>query len=119
MRYGAGLLVWAIAVCLAPARADSVDPSSSPALGAGEFGFGAPVAEATLDSQRAGEGRTQLNLMDVQGYVEDNKAINNITGSNVITGGSFTNVSGLPVSVQNSGNNVLIQNAFILNLEVK
>lgn len=82
-------------------------------------GLGAPLALEQLDQYRAGEARLQLNRMDVQAGLEDNNAINTISGSNSITGDAFAHASGLPVAVQNSGNNVVIQNAFILNLNVK
>jgi hypothetical protein len=39
--------------------------------------------------------------------------------NNVIAEGSFSGMVGLPVVVQNSGNGVLIQNATIINLQVK
>ena len=42
-----------------------------------------------------------------------------ITGYNLITEGAFANANVLGTVVQNSGNGVLIQNAVILNLEVK
>ncbi len=84
-----------------------------------DFPLGPPVAAGFLDGQRAGEAKVQLNLMDVKASVDDNVAINTINGFNSISGGAFGNASGLPVAVQNSGNNVSIQNAFILNLSVK
>jgi hypothetical protein len=81
--------------------------------------FGPPIAPEVLDQHRAGESKQQLNWMDVRANLEDNKAIDTFNGSNFITGDSFSHASGLPVAVQNSGNNVIIQNAFILNLNVK
>ncbi|AEM47088.1 hypothetical protein Acife_0913 [Acidithiobacillus ferrivorans SS3] len=39
-----------------------------------------------------------------------------ITGSNIIQGGAFGNASGFVTVIQNSGNNVLIQNAMQVNL---
>lgn len=81
--------------------------------------FGSPLAPHALDRHRAGEAKLQLNLMDVKASLEDNLAINTFNGSNYITGDAFGHASGLPVAVQNSGNNVIIQNAFILNLNVK
>jgi hypothetical protein len=51
--------------------------------------------------------------------VANNSATNVVTGSNVIDAGSFANMSGIPVVIQNSGANVLIQNATIINLQFK
>lgn len=82
--------------------------------------FGPALAAQALDQQRAGqEVDLHLNLMDVKAQLDDNQAINTVTGSNLIGGGAFGNASGLPVAVQNSGNNVVIQNAFILNMNVQ
>lgn len=81
--------------------------------------FGSPLSGETLDQHRAGESKLQLNLNDVKASLEDNKAINTINGMNVITGEAFGRASGLPLAVQNSGNNVIIQNSFILNLDMR
>lgn len=60
-----------------------------------------------------------FNNMQLKGVVADNRAVNVTTGSNLITEGSFSGASGVPMVVQNSGNNVLIQSATILNIQVK
>jgi ABC-type enterochelin transport system substrate-binding protein len=78
--------------------------------------FQKTVPDRVMEVQR---GRAVLTIMDVDGNVQDNAAINNITGRNVITNGAFTNASGLSTTIQNSGNNVLIQNATILQLDVR
>ena len=57
--------------------------------------------------------------MQLKGVVSDNRAINVSTGNNLITEGSFAGAAGLPMVVQNTGNNVLIQNATILNIQLK
>jgi hypothetical protein len=44
--------------------------------------------------------------------------VNVVSGTNTIGMGAFANMSGLPLVVQNSGANVLIQNAVILNLQM-
>jgi hypothetical protein len=64
-------------------------------------------------------GKVVITTMEVDGSVQDNTAISNVTGRNVITGSSFSNASGLSTTIQNSGNNVLIQNATILQLDVR
>ena len=46
-------------------------------------------------------------------------ASNVTTGSNVISDGAFAGIGGLPMVIQNSGNNVLIQNATIVNVQLK
>lgn len=51
--------------------------------------------------------------------VTGNSATNVTTGANIITNGAFANMSGLPVVIQNSGANVLIQNATVINLQLR
>ncbi len=104
----------ALASDVTPASAEQAQPANAKIVD-----FGTPMAPEALDQHRAGESKFQLNLMDVKASLEDNQAINTLNGSNFITGDAFAHASGLPVAVQNSGNNVIIQNAFILNLNVK
>jgi len=62
---------------------------------------------------------TTTNNANLNGIVSGNAAVNVVTGSNSIDSGSFANMSGIPVVIQNSGANVLIQNATIVNLQFK
>jgi len=98
------------------------------------------VSAETTDQQgevRAGElfGSVEVDSLDLaisrggtevthndhknNGVVSDNHASNLVTGSNWVTEGSFAGATGFATVVQNSGNNVLIQNATIVNLQVK
>lgn len=86
---------------------------------AGSADFGSPVALETLDQRRAGESRLELNLQETNATLQDNKAIHTVSGANYITGDAFRDASGFPVAVQNTGNNVIIQNAFIVNLDMQ
>lgn len=79
-------------------------------------GFDRPVALATLDELRG--GAAVRNDMDLNGVTSGNSAFQVQTGNNTIDAGSFANMSGLPVVIQNSGANVLIQNATIVNLQM-
>lgn len=78
-------------------------------------GFGSAVAAEALEDYRGGAD-VQLNEIRVGGTVHENSASNLETGSNFITEGAFTNTVGFPTTIQNSGNNVLIQNATIINV---
>jgi len=80
--------------------------------------LGSAMSPKALAAQRGGQAVT-VNLNELDGKLHDNSAINTISGNNYITQDAFSHSSGLPVAVQNSGNNVLIQNSFILNLEMK
>ena len=52
------------------------------------------------------------------GAVAGNVASQLTTGSNSISSNAFANTSGIPIVIQNTGNNVLIQNSTILNLQL-
>jgi hypothetical protein len=80
--------------------------------------FDAPVAADRLAVLHAGAD-TVSNEMRVQGAVTDNAASNISSGANTISSGAFSNASGLPVAIQNSGSNVLIQNATIINIQMQ
>ena len=83
-----------------------------------------PLGLKMLDSRalakhRGGSDAQVINDMKLSGVVSDNRASNLTTGNNVITDGAFAGVNGVPLVVQNSGNNVLIQSATIVNVQVK
>jgi parallel beta-helix repeat protein len=90
------------------------DPGSNPKA---VKGLGKPVKAETLANQRGGE--EVVNLLDVKAKVYDNNAINTISGNNIISDNAFSHASGVPIAIQNSGNNVVIQNSMILNLQMK
>ena len=98
------VLLW-FAVAL-PASADDI------------AGLGKAVPGNKLEGQRGGHETQVWNDMKVDGTVTGNTAIGNATGYNNISN-AFTGASGLPIVVQNSGNNVLIQNATIVNLQMQ
>ncbi len=78
--------------------------------------FGIPMASSLLDEYRGGFDLVK-NDMQLNGSVANNSASNIVSGSNHIADGAFTNASGLPMVIQNSGSNVLIQNATIVNVQ--
>lgn len=79
--------------------------------------FSVPVDAGTLAGLRG--GTAVYNEMDLDGVTAGNSAMHVNTGNNTIDAGSFANMAGLPVVIQNSGANVLIQNATIVNLQMK
>ncbi len=98
--------------------ADEAPISEMPAAES-EIQFDNVLADAeVLESSRGG---AELNLYDIKsdGIVRDNQAYNLNTGSNYIAEGSFAGAAGFATAVQNSGNNVLIQNSTIINLQVQ
>lgn len=101
----------------------AVVPASAAAAPAGsgeqsKSGLGEVVAGSRLDAERgkADLGNSEANL---GGVVSGNSATNVTTGGNTIDTGSFSNMSGLPVVIQNTGANVLIQNATVINVMFK
>jgi hypothetical protein len=76
-----------------------------------------PLDSKALSTKRG--GAEVANEMLLKGVVGDNRASNLTTGNNVISDGAFTGSVGMPMVIQNSGNNVLIQNSTILNVQLK
>jgi len=79
-------------------------------------GWGEPVALGQLDESRGGADLVK-NDMQLSATVANNSATHVISGNNSIADGAFANMSGLPMVIQNSGSNVLIQNATIINVQ--
>jgi len=105
---------------------------SSPAISAELVQFpelGQALSEDRLDKQD-GRQDTQIEQLNMQmanmqssATFEGNtmSALNSdiTTGANLISQGAFQNATGIVTVIQNSGNQVLIQNDMILNLWVK
>lgn len=94
------------------------EEATGPESGAGsEIQFG--------DRQLNSEGLADLrggavqNEQTLDGLVRDNQAYNLTTGGNLISEGAFAGTSGFATVIQNSGNNVLIQNSTIVNVQFK
>jgi hypothetical protein len=105
-RLALGLLACGLAAAFAQDA-----PASGPA-------FEKPLALEQLDSLRGGFDLVK-NDMQLSATVTGNSAVNGVTGGNAIADGAFANSSGLPTVIQNSGSNVSIQNATIVNLQLK
>lgn len=99
----------------APSAAAGQAPSTAPA---GGWLAGRLVDEDELSRQRGGAD-LHVNENNASAIVRDNVATNLTTGNNSINGDSFSGMSGVPMVVQNSGNNVVIQNSTILNLQLQ
>ena len=103
--YASALLIFGFAFS---ANAEQEYPSST---------LGLAVSEQALSENRG--GYEQLNTNNLNAQLYNNQASYNITGTNTVNGGSFANSSGFATVIQNSGNNVIIQNATILNLKLQ
>ena len=81
-------------------------------------GLGRAAGASALDQARGGT-ETVSNEARLSGFVTGNSASYVSTGANTIDGAAFANASGIPIVIQNSGANVLIQNATIINLQLR
>jgi len=69
-------------------------------------------------SGREGVDMTTLNNMNVRATLSGNQANNTVNGYNIIDHGAFAQASGINSVIQNTGNNVVIQDATILNVTI-
>jgi hypothetical protein len=94
------------------------DPvATTVAASTGTPAFGSALGVETLDAYR-GASVFVKNDMELAGTTANNSANYVVTGANTISSGSFANLNGVPMVIQNSGANVLIQNATIINLQL-
>jgi hypothetical protein len=101
------------AAATAPASAQHV--RATPPASIDVHGLGHSVDSRTLATFSGG---TEISeRMTLNGTVSDNSASHVVTGSNAISSDSFSGAAGLPMVIQNTGNNVLIQNATIVNVQ--
>lgn len=115
MKHAILIFVAAASTLAAPAAwAEDTPAPNQPApaaLGA------AAVPDSELSNYRGGAEITNIN--DLNAGLYNNNALDSVTGGNFVTDGALAGSSGFSTLIQNSGNNVLIQNAMILNLQVQ
>jgi hypothetical protein len=95
---------------------------SAALLATSAMAAGEPDRTKTLPGKRADDAalaRQRGGADTATGIVSANQATNVVTGSNTITGGALAGASGVPVVIQNSGNNVLIQSSVTVNVQMK
>ncbi|MET2854489.1 carbon storage regulator [Vibrio owensii] len=79
----------------------------------------------SLEAMNEARGRQNVELdlfyaeSDVDGISSDNVATNTVSGNNILSPGAFADSSGISSVIQNTGNNVLIQNSTVVNLTLK
>lgn len=82
--------------------------------------FGQAADLGKLEQSRGGTDTSNTtNYTQLNGMVTNNSATNVVTGNNTIDAGAFANMSGIPVVIQNTGANVLIQSSTTVNLQFK
>jgi hypothetical protein len=100
----------------APAVTPAHPPVAAPTT---TFVKGMGQSVAAGDLAKLSGGTEVTNSMTLNGTVTNNTDENLTTGMNMIGGNSFDGSAGLPSVIQNTGNNVLIQNATIINVQFK
>jgi hypothetical protein len=80
--------------------------------------LGAPVTESALSQYRGARDIT-FNMQDTDGQLYNNQATNTVSGGNQVTGQAFSGMNGFSTVIQNSGNNVLIQNSTVVNVKMQ
>lgn len=98
----------------------SADEAGPATLRTGDI-FGAVAVDSQDLAISRGGAELDLTLGEAKalGAVDGNSASHLRTGNNYISDGSLAGAAGLSTVVQNSGNNVLIQNATVINLRVQ
>lgn len=114
----------AVAEDIADTKEDSTAPvEEAPLLDLATFEDIGTLSDEELNTQRARENiqveQITLNDQNQDGDVTDNVAVGNTNGDNLINGDAFSDSSGFLSTVQNTGNNVLIQNSTIINVSVE
>lgn len=105
-------MVLALSTSMLPAYA-AEDVTAQPTGGPGEL-----LTDNELAGLRGGQDQ-YLNEMELNAQLYDNQALSSVTGTNIITESAFAGAKGFATVIQNSGNNVIIQNATILNLKMQ
>ncbi len=81
------------------------------------------LSNVLLESSRGGEYQIDIDNMvansEIKGLSVGNSVSNSVTGNNIIASGALMESSGITSVIQNSGNNVLIQNATVVNMSMK
>jgi len=89
---------------------DRSDSTSSPIISG--------IPDDELDVQRGGE-IVPISDATLTATMQENSITGSITGTNSVGGSAFTGASGFFTVIQNSGNQVIIQDSTIINLTVE
>ncbi len=87
--------------------------------------IGEPVCSNVLDSLSGGQSMQidirdmVINNMNVQSDLTDNILYSATTGANILSHDAFSSASGISTVIQNTGNQVVINSALILNLQLQ
>lgn len=76
------------------------------------------VSDEELDTERGGE-IVPVSDATLTATLEDNTITGSVTGTNSVGGDAFTGANGFFTVIQNSGNQVIIQDSTIINVTVE
>ena len=87
---------------------------------AAAFDLAAAVGEDELAAARGGQTPVlQVSEVTETATQNGNVAKGNVTGDNWIGGGAFSGANGFSTVIQNTGNNVLIQESLVINVGIQ
>jgi len=112
---GCLLIVLVIILHSQEAKADSAQEQDKLVFSSAEIALPDELDNAI---GREGVDMTTLNNMNVRATLSGNQANNTVNGYNIIDHGAFAQASGINSVIQNTGNNVVIQDATILNVTI-
>lgn len=118
----AGLVLTGVGLVPLPAMSEEVIAARNGDLcDLSDAGTALSVGELRNETGRQdiSDSLIQLSDMKVNGSVASNYLQSASTGTNAISQDSFSNLNGIATVIQNTGNQVLIQNSMILNLTMK
>jgi hypothetical protein len=80
-----------------------------------------PLSEAELEAHSGGQatGFQVINDSVFNADISNNALDSGSTGDNAVNDSAFTNLSGLALIIQNSGNNVIIQNTTVIAITME
>ncbi len=76
------------------------------------------MSDDELDAQRAGNAAPSSEAT-LNATLQENTNTSSMTGTNSVSGSAFTGASGYFTVIQNSGNQVIIQDSTIINVTVE
>ena len=103
-------------VALPPLLPEPPHARDAPLLLVDAAPLGAVIDMDDLERFRGGHSEVDNDVL-INGTVENNTAENVSTGSNAISDGAFAGSAGINTVIQNTGNNVLIQNGMVVNIQ--
>ena len=117
----AGLVLMGGSIGGTPAIAEEATAVKGDMFQLSDLGAAISIEDLRNESGRQdiSDSLIQLNNMKLNGSLEGNSLQSTATGTNMVSQDSFSNLSGIATVIQNTGNQVLIQNAMILNLTMK